>query len=36
MMMSLPIRQAIDDIILLARCSVANEWAGMVMYLPLR
>jgi hypothetical protein len=31
-----PIRQAIDDIILLARCSVADEWAGMVMYLPLR
>jgi len=36
MMMSLPIRQAIDDIILLTRCSVADEWDGMVTYLPLR
>ncbi len=31
-----PIRQPSDHTILLARCSVANEWAGMVMYLPLR
>ena len=30
-----PIRQAIDDIVLLAECSDENEWDGQVIYLPL-
>ena len=31
----LSIRQAIDDIVLLAECSDENEWDGQVIYLPL-
>jgi Domain of unknown function (DUF5615) len=31
-----PIAQAIDDILLLAECSVEGEWEGQVRYLPLR
>ena len=27
---------AIEDLILLAECSVENEWEGQVRYLPLR
>jgi uncharacterized protein DUF5615 len=32
---SVPIRAAIDDIILLAECSRDDEWEGRVDYLPL-
>jgi hypothetical protein len=32
---SLPIGQALDDLLLLAECSFAGEWAGQVRYLPL-
>ena len=31
-----PIAQAIEDILLLAECSVEGEWEGQVRYLPLR
>lgn len=31
----IPIRQAIDDIVLLAECSEEGEWEGQVIYLPL-
>ena len=31
----LPMGRAIDDILLLAECSDANEWEGQVRYLPL-
>ena len=31
-----PIAQAIDDILLLAECSLEGEWEGQVRYLPLR
>jgi hypothetical protein len=31
-----PIATAIDDIILLAECSLDNEWEDQVRYLPLR
>jgi hypothetical protein len=31
----LPIRQAIDEIILLENCMNAEEWEGLVLYLPL-
>lgn len=31
-----PIRSAIDDIVLLAECSNEGEWEGQVRYLPLR
>lgn len=33
---SVPIRQAIEDILLLAECSLEGEWEGQVRYLPLR
>jgi hypothetical protein len=32
---SVPIGRAIEDILLLAECSVDNEWEGQVRYLPL-
>jgi hypothetical protein len=32
---SMPIVQAIEDIVLLAECSLENEWEGQVRYLPL-
>jgi hypothetical protein len=32
---SLLIGQALDDLLLLAECSLAGEWAGQVRYLPL-
>lgn len=31
-----PIGVAIDEILLLAECSLAGEWEGQVRYLPLR
>jgi hypothetical protein len=31
-----PIRIAIEDILLLAECSLEDEWEGQVRYLPLR
>lgn len=31
-----PIRVAIEDILLLAECSLDDEWEGQVRYLPLR
>jgi hypothetical protein len=31
-----PVRSAIDDIVLLATCSEHGEWDGQVHYLPLR
>jgi hypothetical protein len=34
--LSLPVRQAIDDILLIAQCSEAAEWDGQVRFLPLR
>jgi len=33
---ALPIAQVIEDILLLVECSLDNEWAGQVRYLPLR
>jgi hypothetical protein len=33
---AVPIGQAIEDILLLAECSLENEWEGQVRYLPLR
>ncbi len=33
---TVPIRTAIEDIILITECSVAGEWEGQVRYLPLR
>ena len=32
---SLPIGQVLEDLILLAQCSVEGEWEGQVRYLPL-
>src|SRR5437667_12413052 len=32
---SLPIRVAIDDIVLIAECSLPGEWEGQVRHLPL-
>ncbi|HEV3262386.1 MAG TPA: DUF5615 family PIN-like protein [Gemmataceae bacterium] len=32
---SVPIGKAIDDILLLAECSLEGEWQGQVRYLPL-
>ena len=32
---SVPIGRAIEDILLLAECSVDGEWEGQVRYLPL-
>jgi len=31
----LPIRKAIDELLLIAECSEQGEWAGLVLYLPL-
>jgi predicted nuclease of predicted toxin-antitoxin system len=31
----MPIRQAIDELLLLADCSEQSEWKGVVLYLPL-
>jgi hypothetical protein len=31
-----PLRTAIEDILLLAECSLEGEWEGQVRYLPLR
>lgn len=33
---SVPLNIAIDDLVLLAECSLADEWLGQVRYLPLR
>jgi hypothetical protein len=33
---NIPLGQAIEDIILIAECSVEGEWEGQVRYLPLR
>jgi hypothetical protein len=33
---SLPRRQAVEDVLLIAACSLENEWEGQVRYLPLR
>jgi hypothetical protein len=33
---TVPIGQAIEDILLLAECSLDDEWEGQVRYLPLR
>jgi len=33
---AVPIAQAIEDILLLAECSLDGEWEGQVRYLPLR
>lgn len=32
---SVSIRQAIEDILVLAECSLEEEWEGQVCYLPL-
>ena len=31
-----PLGEAIEDLLLLAQCSVEGEWEGQVLYLPLR
>ena len=33
---TLPISSAIEDILLLAECSLDDEWEGQIRYLPLR
>ena len=33
---SVPIRSAIEDILLLAECSFEEEWEGNILYFPLR
>ena len=33
---SVPVKAAIDDILLLAECSLEAEWEGQILYLPLR
>ncbi len=33
---TLPIRQVIDDLVLIVECSGEGEWEGQVIYLPLR
>jgi hypothetical protein len=33
---AVPIGRAIEDILLLAECSLEDEWEGQVQYLPLR
>ena len=33
---SVPVGQAIEDILLLAECSLDDEWEAQVRYLPLR
>jgi len=32
----LPIGQAIEDILLVAECSLEGEWGGQIRFLPLR
>jgi hypothetical protein len=32
----IPIAQAIEDILLLAECSLEGEWEGQIIFLPLR
>jgi hypothetical protein len=32
----IPIAQAIEDILLLAECSIEGEWEGLITFLPLR
>jgi hypothetical protein len=32
----LPIREIIEDLLLVAECSLEGEWIGQVVYLPLR
>jgi hypothetical protein len=34
--LKVPTSVAIEDILLLAECSLENEWEGQVNYLPLR
>jgi hypothetical protein len=31
----MPVREAIDELLLLAECSEPAEWDGLVLYLPL-
>lgn len=31
----MPVREAIDELLLIAECSEAAEWDGLVLYLPL-
>ena len=31
----MPVRQAIDELLLIDSCSAQAEWAGLVLYLPL-
>jgi len=33
---SVPIGVAIEDILLIAECSLQGEWEGQILYLPLR
>ena len=33
---SVPLRSAIEDILLLAECSLEGEWEGTIIYLPLQ
>ena len=33
---TVPVGQAIEDILLLAECSLDDEWEGQIQYLPLR
>ena len=33
---TVPLAQAIDDLLLIAECSLPGEWEGQVRYLPLR
>jgi hypothetical protein len=33
---AVPVGQAMEDILLLAECSLEGEWEGQVRYLPLR
>ena len=33
---AVPIGQAIEDVLLLAECSLESEWEGQIRYLPLR
>lgn len=32
---SVPIRTAIDEVVLIAECSIEGEWEGQIRYLPL-
>jgi hypothetical protein len=33
---AVPIGRAVEDVLLLAECSLENEWEGQIRYLPLR